>query len=386
MYRLTEAGFDQYEISNYARPRRECAHNLAYWRAKEGELARTILALPTVKAARVHIAEAPTEVFQNKSKPSASVTITTRSAALTAEQALSVRHLVAGAVSGLQASDVAVIDSVHGLMASAEDAAAPSTAGDAKAAEIKANVERLLAARVGPNSAVVEVTVAVITDREEVNERTLDPQGKVAISTEVQDKSGSSTGNDGTVTVASNLPDGAGAAGGSNQRQTADELATLRELVASAVGLNPDRGDVLTLKSLPFQQPVVQGTLAEAGFGPALGQIDLMAVLQLAVLALVALVMGLFVLRPLLLSSSRAVPRLAAPALALSLPRSTAEAQALSGEIDDGAGEVQASPQDPALTDTSGDPVARLRLLIEDRQAESMEILRSWMEYDEEAA
>ena len=28
----------------------------------------------------------------------------------------------------------------------------------------------------------------------------------------------------------------------------------------------------------------------------------------------------------------------------------------------------------------------RLRLLIEDRQAESMEILRSWMEYDEEAA
>ena len=170
------------------------------------------------------------------------------------------------------------------------------------------------------------------------------------------------------------------------QPRSDDELATLRELVASAVGLNPDRGDVLTLKSLPFQQPVVQGTLAEAGFGPALGQIDLMAVLQLAVLALVALVMGLFVLRPLLLSSSRAVPRLAAPALALSLPRSTAEAQALSGEIDDGAGEVQASPQDPALTDTSGDPVARLRLLIEDRQAESMEILRSWMEYDEEAA
>ena len=317
-------------------------------------------------------------------------------------------------------------------------AAAPSTAGDAKAAEIKANVERLLAARVGPNSAVVEVTVAVITDREEVNERTLDPQGKVAISTEVQDKSGSSTGNDGTVTVASNLPDGAGAAGGSNQSQTADkservnfdvsettrqviklpgavaklsvavlvdqeknvaadgtvtfqprsddELATLRELVASAVGLNPDRGDVLTLKSLPFQQPVVQGTLAEAGFGPALGQIDLMAVLQLAVLALVALVMGLFVLRPLLLSSSRAVPRLAAPALALSLPRNTAEAQALTGEIDDGVGDRQASPQDPALTDTTGDPVARLRLLIEDRQAESMEILRSWMEYDEEAA
>ena len=35
MDRLTGAGYGQYEISNYARPGRECAHNLAYWRAKD---------------------------------------------------------------------------------------------------------------------------------------------------------------------------------------------------------------------------------------------------------------------------------------------------------------------------------------------------------------
>ncbi len=410
----------------------------AYWRAKEGELARTILALPSVKAARVHIAEAPTQVFQSKTKPSASVTVTTRGGALTAEQALAIRHLVAGAIAGMQPDDVAVIDSAYGLIASEGDAAAPSTAGDTKAAEIKANVEHLLAARVGPNAAVVEVTVAVVTDREEVNERTLDPQGKVAISSETQDKSGSSTGNDGAVTVASNLPTGAGAAGGSNQSQNTDkserlnfdvsettrqviklpgavaklsvavlvdqekivaadgsitfqprsdaELATLKELVASAVGLNPDRGDVLTLKSLPFQQPAAEGTLAEAGFAPFLGPIDLMSVLQLVVLALVALVMGLFVLRPILLSSNRALPRLAASALPLSLPRTTANAQVLTGEIDDSEGVDQSAIAAPALADTAGEAIARLRHLIEDRQAESIEILRSWMEHDEEAA
>lgn len=32
--RLAEAGFEQYEISNFARPFRQCRHNLAYWRAE----------------------------------------------------------------------------------------------------------------------------------------------------------------------------------------------------------------------------------------------------------------------------------------------------------------------------------------------------------------
>lgn len=33
--------------------------DVAYWRAKEGELARTILANPQIRSARVHIAQAP---------------------------------------------------------------------------------------------------------------------------------------------------------------------------------------------------------------------------------------------------------------------------------------------------------------------------------------
>jgi oxygen-independent coproporphyrinogen-3 oxidase len=33
--RTTEAGFEQYEISNFAKPRLECQHNLCYWNAEE---------------------------------------------------------------------------------------------------------------------------------------------------------------------------------------------------------------------------------------------------------------------------------------------------------------------------------------------------------------
>ena len=36
----------------------------AYWRAKEGELARTILALPQIKAARVHISRSDAQPFR----------------------------------------------------------------------------------------------------------------------------------------------------------------------------------------------------------------------------------------------------------------------------------------------------------------------------------
>src|SRR2546427_2659879 len=35
METLSAAGYHQYEISNFAKPRRECAHNIAYWEGKD---------------------------------------------------------------------------------------------------------------------------------------------------------------------------------------------------------------------------------------------------------------------------------------------------------------------------------------------------------------
>ena len=66
----------------------------AYWRAKEGELARTVLAMPEVKSARVHIAQAPTQLFQEKGQPTASVTVVTAAGGLNPMQAKALRHLL----------------------------------------------------------------------------------------------------------------------------------------------------------------------------------------------------------------------------------------------------------------------------------------------------
>ena len=411
----------------------------AYWRAKEGELARTILAMPEVRAARIHLAQAPVRAFQSDGQGTASVTLTTTSGSLSEGQAQAIRHLVAGAVSGMKPDDVQIIDTVGGLIGGQDEALHGTDAAE-KAAAIKANVERLLAVRFGAVKVAVEVSVDVNSERESITERKLDPQGRVAISSETEDKSGSSTEPGGAVTVASNLPQGNAAAGANGQSQTTEtretvnyevsetnrevlrspgairrltvavlvdgemtaaadgtmawaprgeaELAVLRELVASAVGLDEARGDVLTLKSLEFKAlPAEPGTEATSSILPRIGAVDVMSMIQTAVLAGVALILGLFVLRPILMSSAaqRALP---APGAQLALPGGSGLAgRALDGEVETGfAVPVLGASGSFGEAGDANDPASRLRRLIEQRQTESIEILRGWMEHEEERA
>lgn len=412
----------------------------AYWRAKEGELARTISASPLIRSARVHIANPTAQPFRKELHPSASVTVSTAAGGLSPAQAKALKYLVASAVTGMVPEDVSIIDSVGGLIASGDDlTAAPG--GDTRAQDLKRNVERLLEARVGYGNVVVEVSVETVTEREAITERVFDPSSRVAISTEVQERSNSSSdAGQGAVTVASNLPAGNGGGGSTSQSQQSetsertnfevsettrevlrspgaikrltvavlvdavtasgesnaadleprseDELAALHDLVASAVGYDASRGDVITLKSMPFQP------ITPLGEGPAIGlleglAIDLMSIIQLAVLSLVALVLGLFVLRPIL---TRPMPPRFAE-LPAPNPPAADTAGALTGVIDEGAympndlpvisGFDMAMPMgtgnfgEPA---DANDPVSRLKKLIAERQDESVEILRSWME------
>lgn len=413
----------------------------AYWRAKEGELARTLLAMPEIRAARVHIASAPTRGFQEAVQASASVTLTTGSGSLSDLQARAIRHLVASAVSGMQPDAVQIIDTVAGLIGGQDATELSGRAAEDRAATIKGNVERLLAARVGPGKAIVEVAIDLVSDRESITERTFDPQGRVAISSETEESSDSSTEPGGDVTVASNLPDGdaaAGAQGKSEKTETRErvnyevsetqrevlrnpgavrrmtvavmvdgmatvaadgsrtwdprpeeELSALRDLVAAAVGLDEGRGDVLTLKTLEFQEVALPpGTEATTGYLTEIGPMDVMSLVQTAVLAVVALVLGLFVLRP-IMTSARARAALSAPSPTLALPSAAAfGGAALNGEVETGF--AVSGPGSMTRIDAGEegelDPATRLRRLIEQRQTESIEILRGWMEHEEEHA
>ncbi len=447
--------------------------NAAYWRAKEGELARTIMANPLIRAARVHLGNPAPQGLRQRNAPTASVTVTTQGGTLPPNQARALKYLVAAAVSGLTPENVAVIDSAGGLIAAAGEGMAGSMDPDDRAEVLRRNVERLLEARVGPGNAVVEVSLETVSEREAITERRIDPDSRTAISSETVETSNSSTNSAGAgVTVASNLPTGAAGAGGgssnssdSETRQrvnyevsettrevirmpgairrltvavlvdgiestdadgntvwtprSEEEMASLRELVASAVGFDESRGDVITLKSLQFE-PVPAGTAPPEPGLLSNVSLDMMSLLQLAVLAIVSLVLGLFVLRPILASRAPA-EQPAAPALppgeaapgSLGVGDSLAAGAtgdmpgdlgadsglpALTGEIEDGSGfPAMATMTDfdfgddggdglPALNDQPEDPVERLRALIAERQSETVEILRGWMENEEETA
>jgi flagellar M-ring protein FliF len=122
-----------------------------------------------------------------------------------------------------------------------------------------------------------------------------------------------------------------------------------------------------------------------------------MMLIQMAVLAVVALILGLFVVRPILTGSARAALP-GAEGGALALPSGGA---VLDGEIDDGD-EGFAPLADLGSGEGFGggfggmgmvdfdspvaeDPVDRLRGLIEQRKSETVEILRSWLDEKEEA-
>ncbi|WP_353429549.1 MULTISPECIES: flagellar basal-body MS-ring/collar protein FliF [Paracoccus] len=401
----------------------------AYWRAKEGELARTILALPNVKAARVHLAVPQGRGYRREAEATASVTLTTDGTPISRNQAKALKFLVSSGVPGMTADRVAVIDSERGVISSGED-----FAGEDREAEMKRNVERILAAHVGHGNAIVELHLDVVNESELLTEQRFDPQERALISQESEESADqSSNAQQGTVTAASNLPEGQDSAGdqsrssrsetrqrsnfevskitrevtrqpGATRRLTVavlvngvarteangeatlvpreeTELQAIRELVASAVGFDEGRGDAITVKSLPFASLSEAGTLASAG--GFMSRLDLNGLIRIALVGFFALALAAFLLRPLLRSKPAGSPGQAM----LDRPE---RPPALAGARTEGApapAVANVVPEidfAPAGTDGS-DPVGRLKELMKSRKDESLQILSGWIEKREDA-
>jgi flagellar M-ring protein FliF len=329
--------------------------NINKLRAMEGELARSIHTIDGIDSVRVHLVVPEREIFSREAQsPSASVVVKTRGV-LGREQVAAIQHLVASAVVGLKPARVAIVDDKGNLLAGGEE----KTGAEAIAAEQEQNttsfedrlrqrVESIVESVVGQGHARVQVTANV--DYNHVNEvsETYDPDSKVVRSTSTTEANSNESDRSTGVSVANALPNAQGQNGGGTQSTTgnteettnyeinkvvrnatndpvsikklsiavavdgimadngaykprsAKEMQQIDALVKSAIGYDQARGDQVQVINMPFAR--MDTTLGTASVEPFLG-LDGPAwfkIIEVAILSLTALLIGLFVLRPLI--------------------------------------------------------------------------------------
>lgn len=336
--------------------------NVNHLRALEGELARSIRALRQVEAARVHLVLPERRLFSRETEtPSASIVARVRGH-LEPGQIRAMQHLVASAVPRMEPRHVAIVDEAGRLLAggSADEDSIVSGALEERALayerRLREEVQAIVESVVGPGRARVQVAAEIDRNRTSQTEENYDPESRVIRSTQTREEASSSNdAADDGVTVGNDLPNAEGQAAGlggtredrsSNeeivnyeisrttrtdvveagglrrlsvavlvdglyerneageqvyQPRAQEQLDRIAVLVRSAVGYSEARGDTVEIVNLRFAElPRGESLDDVAGgwFGP--DGLDLMRVIELAVLAALLLLVLVLVVRPLL--------------------------------------------------------------------------------------
>ena len=193
-----------------------------YTRALQGELGRTIAQLDGVARARVMIVQPENRLLLTEQgvKPTASVFVELSSNRLELEAVNSIRHLVANAVQGLGADDVAVVDH-KGRVLSSDLKDDPTLANASSQMRYRQQVEEYFARKVetmlvpvvGAGNAVVRVSAEIDTEAATLTEEKFDPEGQVVRTQSSTEDSNSSieARRGGAVGITANTPDRPGA-------------------------------------------------------------------------------------------------------------------------------------------------------------------------------
>lgn len=331
-------------------------------RALQGELARTIMSMRGITAARVHITMPRREMFTSAAgEPTAAVLVGLGGRDLTGDQVRAIRNLVASSVPNLKPDRVTVADQNNRtLAAGGEDGFTSASAEEAKGnaeAQLQARVKDIVEGVVGVGAARVQVTADIDHSRSTTQEQKFDPDGQVVRSTTSNGSQSSDTTSqpDGGVTATNNIPGGAapdatqaGSRSAENAETTnyeisnttttttkepgevkklavavavdgkwtpakdgkgeatyaprsAEEIAQIKSLVAAAAGIDETRGDKIEVINVRFNHDTgVAGGLDGASSMFDFSKDDIMRGVELLVLLVTGVLLIFFVLRPLL--------------------------------------------------------------------------------------
>jgi flagellar M-ring protein FliF len=282
-------------------------------RALEGELARTIQMMRTVKAARVHIVLADEGSFRRERQPSSASVVIRTDGGDDRASGQAIRHLVASAVPGMKLEDVTVLNVDGALLAYGADSVEKSPdnlLGLEKevSQQIRESVSRTLTPYLSAQNFQISVAARLNADKTQTNETIYNPDSRVERSVRVtkEQQSSQNAAGEQPAGVEANLPKPKPTSGESkqsnDQTQKREELTNyevssksiqttsagfvvqnlsvavlinraalaaslggkpsaeaidaqiheIEQLVGSAAGLNRQRGDAVTISVVDF--------------------------------------------------------------------------------------------------------------------------------------
>ena len=216
-------GFELFDKSSWGET--EFDEKVNYQRALEGELERTIQTLSGVKSARVHLVMPVASVFLDRERGAkASVTLRMKHGALSADQINGIARLVSGAVDDLSPRDVTIIDADS-------NESLGSKGGALEGRELEAELSKRLLATLGPavgaDNLRASVNVEYDLSSSDESQDKYDPAvSAVLASQKTNEQVGSGTAAGGVAGTAANVPNSAAPAQQANLPEDNAQLST----------------------------------------------------------------------------------------------------------------------------------------------------------------
>ena len=304
-------GFELFDTPNWAGS--DFTEKVNYQRALEGELERTLQTLSEVESVRVHLVLPRESLFSEQERAAkAAVILKTRGGMLSPQAQQAIPQLVASAVEGLSPENVTVVDAdSHTPMLRARGAG-DAVAGYDLDEALQKTLVRTLEPVVGSDHVRASVHVEYDLSSSENTEEIYDPKVTALVTQQKSEDNSGGGGPSGIPGTASNLPGSSaaskavvaatgetqssrsesetyavsksvrhttqppgrlkriaaavliddatevaeknGAAVTSRRHRTAEEMKQIEQLAGAAIGFDAQRGDMLAVQNLSFQE------------------------------------------------------------------------------------------------------------------------------------
>lgn len=420
--------------------------NINQLRALEGELARTISSLDSIRNARVHLVLPQRELFsREQKKASASVFLEIYAGIqLEKQQIGAIRSLVASAVENLKPADVSVVDSFGNLLArggeTGTDLLASKTEERRKDFEkrLTDKIEDQVSRVVGFGKVRATVTAEINFDRISTNEELYDPEAQVIRSSQVTEESSQETEPaDDEVSVENNLPGlgadalgGAGAAAQSNRIEevtnyeisktirstvreigqiqklsvavlvdgqysrneegeriytprTQEELDQIQALVRSAAGIDNDRGDILEVVNMQFARLEIEDDFEDERFVLGFEKAQLLSTAEFLIVGIMVVLVILLVLQPIVKRLIEVEEKSIDEDLESMLLAAPPTSPALEAPESDEEEEESLISLEGVEGKVKESSVKKVAEIIDNYPNETVAVIRSWMSSDE---